>query len=90
MTVIPLTGNCKVLRRPLAIWNTYPMPGQIIGAALMCHAPIVLPEIAGNRSAEIAKTTAAMEEAATHLLARQPDVIVILSPHAPRSRGSFV
>ena len=50
----------------------------------MCHAPIVLPEVAKQRANQVAKTTAAMHAAAAALLACNPDVVVIVSPHTPR------
>ncbi len=53
-------------------------------AALMCHAPIVLPEIGGARAAECARTTRAMREIARRVVAHRPDVLVLISPHAPR------
>lgn len=55
-------------------------------AVLMCHAPIVIPEIAGPRASECAQTTAAMRQTARRLVAHAPDVLVIVSPHAPRDR----
>jgi MEMO1 family protein len=58
-------------------------------AVLMCHAPIVIPEIAGPRAALCAQTTAAMIEAAGRVLAHAPDVLVIISPHAPRDPTRF-
>jgi MEMO1 family protein len=58
-------------------------------AVLMCHAPIVIPQIAGPRAAQCAQTTAAMIEAAGRVVAHAPDVLVIISPHAPRDRRRF-
>jgi len=58
-------------------------------AVLMCHAPIVIPEIAGPRAMLCAQTTAAMIEAAERVIAHAPDVLVIISPHAPRDRTRF-
>jgi len=58
-------------------------------AVLMCHAPIVVPEIAGARAPECAKTTAAMREAAEILRAHEPDLVVLTSPHTPRHRTRF-
>jgi AmmeMemoRadiSam system protein A len=55
-------------------------------AVLMCHAPIVLPQIAGAEAARCQVTTQAMHRAARALLAHEPDVIVLVSPHAPRAR----
>ncbi len=58
-------------------------------AVLMCHAPIVIPAIAGRRAAQCARTTAAMKQAAQCLVAHAPDVIVIISPHTPRDPLRF-
>jgi AmmeMemoRadiSam system protein A len=58
-------------------------------AALMCHAPIVIPQIAGDRAEECARTTAAMRELAARLCAHEPDVLVLISPHTPRDPTRF-
>jgi AmmeMemoRadiSam system protein A len=58
-------------------------------AVLMCHAPIVIPKIAGGRARECARTTAAMAATAARLLAHAPDVLVIISPHTPRDPLRF-
>jgi AmmeMemoRadiSam system protein A len=58
-------------------------------AALMCHAPIVIPRIAGTRADECARTTAAMREVASRLCAHEPDVLVLISPHTPRDPKRF-
>lgn len=58
-------------------------------AVLMCHAPIVLPQIAGEDASRCQVTTQAMHQAARALLAHEPDVIVLVSPHAPRARARW-
>ena len=58
-------------------------------AVLMCHAPIVIPAIGGERSAECASTTAAMREAARGVAASGAETAVVLSPHLPRHRQAF-
>jgi AmmeMemoRadiSam system protein A len=58
-------------------------------AVLMCHAPIVVPDIAGSRSALCARTSDAMARTAQRLCAHDPDVLVVISPHAPRDRTRF-
>jgi len=58
-------------------------------AVLMCHAPIVIPAIGGDRGAECAATTLAMREAARSVAASGAETAVILSPHLPRHRGAF-
>jgi AmmeMemoRadiSam system protein A len=55
----------------------------------MCHAPIVIPAIAGQRGPLCARTTAAMTHTAERLVAHAPDVIAIISPHTPRDRLRF-
>lgn len=55
-------------------------------ALLMCHAPIVLPEIARERARECENTTRAMREAARTLVEHEPDAVVLISPHTPRHR----
>ncbi len=58
-------------------------------AVLMCHAPIVLPEIGGARASSCASSTAAMIEAGRAVVEARPDVVVLVSPHTPRPRGAF-
>jgi MEMO1 family protein len=58
-------------------------------AVLMCHAPIVIPEIAGAEAAHCRTTTEAMREIARALVAHEPALIVLISPHAPRRPRSI-
>jgi len=58
-------------------------------AVLMCHAPIVVPPIGGLRKPDCAETTRAMREAARALVAHEPQLIVLVSPHAPRHQQSW-
>lgn len=63
----------------------------ITTSVLMCHAPIVVPGVADpERAAMCEKTTRAMREAGRHVVATDPDVVVIVSPHAPRHPRSFL
>jgi aromatic ring-opening dioxygenase LigB subunit len=63
----------------------------ITTTVLMCHAPIVVPGIASELRAEAsAASTRAMREAASAVVATQPDAVVIVSPHAPRDRRGFL
>lgn len=50
-------------------------------AALMCHEPVVLPALGGGASP---RTTLAMAEASRALVALGPDVVLVISPRAPR------
>jgi aromatic ring-opening dioxygenase LigB subunit len=63
--------------------------GAFVGSVLMCHAPIVVPEVGGSRGREALQTTTAMREAARTLVSRTPDVVVVVSPHTPRARRAF-
>jgi MEMO1 family protein len=58
-------------------------------AVLMCHAPIVIPAVGGERGRACLSTTNAMKMAATALVDAQPDVLVILSPHTPRAKTAW-
>jgi AmmeMemoRadiSam system protein A len=62
---------------------------SICCAVLMCHAPIVIPQIAGLRQADCARTTQGMRETARALLAHEPQLLVLISPHAPRHETSW-
>lgn len=58
-------------------------------AALMCHAPIVLPAVAGPEAARCWATTRAMRELAARVVRSRPDRLVVVSPHSPRARDRF-
>lgn len=58
-------------------------------AALMCHAPIVHPEVAGAEAPLCAATTRAMREVAARVVAAKPDRVVLPSPHSPRRRHGW-
>jgi aromatic ring-opening dioxygenase LigB subunit len=58
-------------------------------SVLMCHAPIVIPEFSAQRAELCRRSTEAMRDAAEFLAGRNPDVVVVLSPHTPRFRDSF-
>jgi aromatic ring-opening dioxygenase LigB subunit len=61
----------------------------ITASVLMCHAPIVLPEVGRDRAGDCAATTAAMRAAASVLVAAKPDVLVVASPHSPRRKDGW-
>ena len=58
-------------------------------AVLMCHAPIVIPSIGGDRAFECAETTKAMAAAAQAVVASGVETVVVVSPHTPRHREAF-
>ncbi len=55
---------------------------SIIGAFIMPHPPVILPEVGRGREKGIAATIAAFEACARRIAALEPDTLVILSPHA--------
>jgi aromatic ring-opening dioxygenase LigB subunit len=62
---------------------------KVHSAVLMCHAPIVIPEIGAERATECADSTRTMAELADVLMSDGPDVLIVLSPHTPRLSHSF-
>lgn len=58
-------------------------------AALMCHAPIVVPAIGGANADRCASTTKAMKQVATKVVEHLPDLVVLITPHAPRRPRAF-
>ncbi|HEY6166440.1 MAG TPA: AmmeMemoRadiSam system protein A [Verrucomicrobiae bacterium] len=64
-------------------------PSPVRFAALMPHAPILVPPVGGVRTNEAAATVRAMEEVGRRLAANAPEAVVVISPHAPRSGRRF-
>lgn len=61
-----------------------------VSTALMCHAPLVIPQIAGGLAPSAALSTKAMQSAAQALCAPSPELLVVVSPHTPRLRNDFL
>lgn len=61
----------------------------IVFAGLMPHAPVLVPGVGGEHTAEVQATTAAMSRIAQAVVAAQPDSLLIISPHSPRRPGAF-
>lgn len=59
----------------------------LVGCFVTPHPPIVVPEVGGERIKEAQATLEAMRAAGREAAALAPDVIVILSPHAPLDPG---
>ena len=57
---------------------------------LMCHAPIVIKEIAGDNFPMVKKTHSAMQLAAEYFVSQKPDIAIVVSPHTPRLADQFV
>ncbi|MBQ5419682.1 MAG: AmmeMemoRadiSam system protein A [Selenomonas sp.] len=54
----------------------------LLGACVVPHPPLILPEIGQGREQGIADTIAAYQETAAWAAAKNPDLVVIVSPHA--------
>ena len=61
----------------------------VVFSALMCHAPIVVPAVGGERARQCVRTTRAMREVAARMVASRPDRLVLPSPHTPRRRAQW-
>jgi aromatic ring-opening dioxygenase LigB subunit len=74
--------------RLMALSAAKPSTGEM-GCALMPHAPIVIPGVAGPARARVRATTEACRTAARRLLAHSPRTLVVVSPHSPRHPTAF-
>jgi AmmeMemoRadiSam system protein A len=55
----------------------------------MAHAPILVPEVGGERGGAARASCQAMCEAAACAMRFGPEALVLISPHSPRRRGAF-
>ncbi|MBD3878458.1 MAG: AmmeMemoRadiSam system protein A [Quinella sp. 1Q5] len=55
---------------------------SILGAVVVPHPPIILPEVGRNEEQKIAQTTEAYKEIARRIVELQPETIIITSPHS--------
>ncbi|WP_428267148.1 hypothetical protein [Haliangium sp.] len=65
------------------------MAHSVCCSVLMCHAPIVVPEVGGADVRQCAATTEAMTQVGARVVEHHPDLVVVLSPHAPRDPASW-
>jgi AmmeMemoRadiSam system protein A len=63
--------------------------GEVPIAILLPHAPILVPEVAGERLADCRASVEAMQAAARRLVAAKPDAVVLVSPHAAREMHAY-
>ena len=61
----------------------------LLAAYAVPHPPLIVPAVGDGQEAEIADTVVAYEEIARRAAAHDPDIIVIVSPHAPLYRDGF-
>ena len=55
---------------------------SILGATVVPHPPIILPEVGRGEEQKISATIAAYEEIARRIVALEPETIIITSPHS--------
>jgi aromatic ring-opening dioxygenase LigB subunit len=63
--------------------------GSVLFAALLPHAPILIPSVAGKRMERLQVTMGAVREASRRALATGADTIILISPHGPRQPDAF-
>ncbi len=66
------------------------MNGQLLGAVLLPHPPIMVRGVGGNQACRVERTVRAIDEAGARIGDLDPEVIVLISPHGPVSRGGPV
>jgi MEMO1 family protein len=66
-----------------------PSSCSVVFAALMPHAPVLIPSVGRERMERLESTVAAIREAARRAVATRPDALVLVSPHAPREPETF-
>lgn len=54
---------------------------NLVGCALMPHPPIMVPEVGGTELAKIRATVEAAQEAAEALAAKNPQTVILITPH---------
>ena len=62
---------------------------SIVCAVLMPHAPVLVPEVGGERGRAVAASSRAMRAAAARVMRQAPEIMVLISPHSPRKPGAF-
>ena len=55
----------------------------IVYACISPHPPVIVPEVGRGREAETARTLEALRQVAGELGERQPETVLIISPHGP-------
>lgn len=62
---------------------------SLIFGTIVPHPPIIIPEIGKKDLDKVQKTVSALKELEGELYVMQPDVLVVISPHAPMSEEAF-
>lgn len=61
----------------------------IVAAYAVPHPPLIVPAVGGGQERAVAATIASMEEVARRVAAHDPDLVIVVSPHAPAFRDGF-
>ncbi len=59
------------------------MDGSIVFAGIAPHPPLLVPEVGGERIAQVADSQRALREFSRRLVENRPDTVVVISPHSP-------
>jgi aromatic ring-opening dioxygenase LigB subunit len=65
------------------------MPGSIVFAGIAPHPPLLVPEIGGNRIAQVIASQRSLREFSTRLVNTSPETVVVISPHSPLDPRAF-
>lgn len=64
--------------------------GGLVAAGLSPHPPIVIPEVGGSDRARARQTVVGLTELARRMVIADPATVVVVAPHGPVLRRSFV
>ena len=64
--------------------------GEIVYGTLLPHPPLAVPEIGKGEEKTIAVTLAGFRQIAQEIKAKEPDVLVVITPHGPVFRDAVV
>lgn len=62
---------------------------SLIFAGIIPHSPATLPHLASTQTVPVTQTLEAIKELEGELYVMQPDVLLIISPHAPLTKEAF-
>ena len=83
----------NILSKPLAATAAAPSrenpTAAVVCAVLMPHAPILVPDVGGQRGQAAQASCQAMRQAAACLMGFRPQTLVLISPHSPRRPQAF-
>jgi len=63
--------------------------GEIVFGGVVPHPPLVVPEVGKQHVRKVQATRNALQEFARHVTALKPDLLLMISPHAPAARDAL-